>query len=109
MLTNKTYVYSLPVGLVKCGFFQTGENIDTLKLKKDNENVSIANTVIIFGAINDKNNVNVHFENNGELEKIDYKIVNDERVYSQYMFIRCKGNINVPIFFVIYVNDVFVF
>lgn len=94
-LTDKPYVYSLPVGLVKCGFFLTGENLDKSKFEKDYENVSIENAVIIFGAINDKN-ISVNIENKGELEKIDYKIVNDETVYNQYMFIRCKGNIDIP-------------
>lgn len=95
-LTDKPYVYSLPVNLVKCGFFLTGENLDKSKLKKNYENVSIENAVIIFGATNDKNNISVNIENKGELEKIDYKIVNDETVYNQYMFIRCKGNIDIP-------------
>lgn len=89
-MTDKTSVYSLPVGLVTCGIFVTGDHLDKLKLKQNAGEIISSNGVIIFGATNDKN-INVHVMNNDELEKIDYQIVNNEKVYGQYMFVRCKG------------------
>lgn len=89
-MTDKASAYSLPVGLVSCGFFLTGDHLDESKLKENVGEVISSNRVIIFGATNDKN-IKVHVMNNDELEKIDHKIVNDEKVYSQYMFVRCQG------------------
>lgn len=89
-MADKSSVYSLPVGLVSCGFFLTGDHLDKSKLKENVGEVVASNKVIIFGATNDKI-INVHIMNNDELERIDYKIVNDEKVYSQYMFVRSKG------------------
>lgn len=91
-ITDKTAVFSLPVGLEICGYFQIGDVLNISNLKQDQDN-SPKNLVVIFNSLTDKSNIAVNVVTNGELEKTDYQTVSDEKVYNEYMFIRCKGKL----------------
>lgn len=89
MVTAKTAQY-LPVGLEICGYFQTGDELDRVKSMGIYEEHFSKKHVII--KTNNENELDVQVISNGDLIKADYEVVTHEKVYTQYMFLRCKGD-----------------
>lgn len=90
-LKEKRLIHSLPVGFEICGVFQIGQDFDKSELKKSFRDGICKNPVVISLLSNDKQQVNVQVMRNDHVEKADYQIVSDDKIYAEYIFVRCKG------------------
>lgn len=89
-LTDKQLLHSLPIGVEVCGYFQSGEQINDSNLLKKLQYEGQQNPVCIHFGINSKE-FNVQIVSHNQLETVKYDTVTDEKLYSQFIYIKCRG------------------